>query len=268
MNFEELVQNGMQWDKEDDDVFNSMHCWSQAKGKLIVYWNTEYKNKNNIDKRYFIPHRVIAERIIQKTLNKNDWVTFKDGNVLNFTKENLNISLYTERAEQNLKGRQLEYDLIDEDLFNELNLRFDSAGYPITDVPKRLWEKYKIKQSTFHFHRLIGERIAGRKLLKKEKVDHINGNLCDMRRENLRVVIHKINIDNRVSINKNNTSGERGIYFRKDVKKRPWAAQYNELGKHISLGSYATKEEAVEAIRKYRSEHVEGSSEYRTANQV
>ncbi len=46
-------------------------------------------------------------------------------------------------------------------------------------------------------HRIIMERVIGRKLLKEEEVDHINGIRNDNRRENLRVVTRSVNQRNR-----------------------------------------------------------------------
>ena len=268
MNFEELVNQGLKWDEEDNDIFNSQHCWTKTNNKIIIYWNAEYKNKNNIQKRSFSPHRVVASRIINQEITSADWVKFKDNDVLNFKRKNLDISLDKDRKEERFKNKTLLYDDIDKDMFSELPIRFSGYGYAMTDIPKRLWTKYNVVQDSHNFHRLIGERIAGRKLLKEEKVDHINGNLQDLRRSNLRIVTHKENTENRTKININNTSGIRGVYFRKDVKKRPWQAQTMHYGKNKSLGTYATKEEAKQAVIKFRESNFKGSKEYRESNEV
>lgn len=46
-------------------------------------------------------------------------------------------------------------------------------------------------------------------------------------------------------LQKNNTTGHKGIHFRKDIKK--WRAAVHVYGKNISLGTYPTFEEAVKA---------------------
>jgi hypothetical protein len=157
----------------------------------------------------------------------------------------------------------MKIDEQDEDI---KNFRILSIGYAVIRNPNYIWNKNDRSEEYFYVHRIIAERMLGRSLENYEKVDHINGDKSDNRRINLRVVTHKDNIDNRTKLNKNNTSGVRGVYFRKDVQKRPWAAQYAHLGKHVSLGSYATIEEAEMAIQNYRADNVAGSPEYYKKN--
>lgn len=76
-------------------------------------------------------------------------------------------------------------------------------------------------------------------------VDHINRNTLDNRISNLRVVTPRENTCNMVT----NTSGCAGVGYHKATQR--WRAYYNNKNKHISLGYYNTKEEAVEARRKF-----------------
>lgn len=76
-------------------------------------------------------------------------------------------------------------------------------------------------------------------------VDHINRNTLDNRLNNLRVVTPRGNTCNMQT----NTSGTAGVGFHKATKK--WRAYYNIKDKHVSLGYYKTKEEAIEARRKF-----------------
>ena len=72
-------------------------------------------------------------------------------------------------------------------------------------------------------------------------VDHINGDILDNRRENLRVVSHSANRENSVS-RKGATSRFRGVSFHKGLKK--WQVQFSLKGKSYYLGVYKTEEEA------------------------
>lgn len=73
------------------------------------------------------------------------------------------------------------------------------------------------------------------------QVDHINRNVFDNRRTNLRLCDNSTNGHNR-GLFKNNTSGFKGVYFDKYHKK--WRAEIKKY-KKIFLGYFKTKEEAV-----------------------
>jgi len=105
--------------------------------------------------------------------------------------------------------------------------------------PDKHYAKRKIKnpsppprQSDQYAHRVVLERMIGRKLVKGEYSDHINRDKLDNRRENLRVVNATENLRNR-------NRWARGITFNKRAGK--WQAQLN--GKYI--GVFATEEEAL-----------------------
>ncbi len=79
----------------------------------------------------------------------------------------------------------------------------------------------------------------------KHHIDHINGNGRDNRISNLRDVTRSENMKNR-RLSNINTSGFHGVhkaYPDRDV----WAAQIKSDGKHIHLGTFDTKAEAVAA---------------------
>lgn len=87
-----------------------------------------------------------------------------------------------------------------------------------------------------------------------EYVDHINGNRLDNRRQNLRIVTNAQNVRSRHRINRNNTSGFKGVSYtysyykgeRRELSK-PWYAKITYERKQIGLGRYATAEEAASA---------------------
>lgn len=92
----------------------------------------------------------------------------------------------------------------------------------------------------FYMHREIMKPADGM------EVDHVNGDRLDNRRENLRIVSHKINIRN-TRLSKNNTSGVNGVSWSK--KRGKWLAQITVDYKNINLGAYSSLAEAAEARR-------------------
>jgi len=83
---------------------------------------------------------------------------------------------------------------------------------------------------------------------KGAHVDHINGDRLDNRRANLRVVTPQRNQVNRKRLNRNNTSGVRGVSFRPNLSStKPWRAQIMVNRRAIHLGLFETREEAIVA---------------------
>lgn len=76
-------------------------------------------------------------------------------------------------------------------------------------------------------------------------IDHINGNVFDNRRHNLRLCISADNIKNQ-AISKRNTSGFKGVHYQKD-RKNPWTASIRVNKKNIFLGRFKTAKEAAKA---------------------
>ncbi len=99
------------------------------------------------------------------------------------------------------------------------------------------------KQKKLDAHRVVMSRILGRETnWPAELCDHINGNVLDCRRENLRVTDPKGNSQNRNKIKQI----FRGVRFHDNR----WEAQVNN--KYI--GRFNTPEEAAAAARRRRIE--------------
>ena len=76
-------------------------------------------------------------------------------------------------------------------------------------------------------------------------IDHINGNGLDNRLSNLRIVDHQDNIIHRTKLNKNNTSGFRGIFW--SGKRKLWVVTLRSNYKTYNIGGFDSLEEAKRA---------------------
>lgn len=114
--------------------------------------------------------------------------------------------------------------------------RTDAPSYAITTIDRR----------NVGMHRMIVKAPSNK------FVDHINGNGLDNRESNLRICNRRQNGWNR-RINKNNTSGYRGVSWHK--RQRKWAASIHLKGKGIAIGYYTTAECAARAYDKIALKH-------------
>lgn len=78
---------------------------------------------------------------------------------------------------------------------------------------------------------------------RKVHGDHKNGDGLDNRRSNLRPASSSQNGANRIKINCNNTTGFRGVYFRK--KRNRYVSAIRANGKSITIGYFVTALEAA-----------------------
>jgi hypothetical protein len=92
--------------------------------------------------------------------------------------------------------------------------------------------------------------LANGYLTKGKEVDHIDCNTSNNNLENLREVTPSQNQHNR-SINKNNTSGHKGVYWEKTVKK--WRVRIKLKRKNYDFGFYENLEEAVQVMTSERA---------------
>lgn len=115
------------------------------------------------------------------------------------------------------------YDDEDANVVNGRYWYLDKNGYPCTT------------------QLINGERFLHRLLVRSPpelEIDHKNGDVCDARKENLRVVTHSLNTF-AVRLSPNAT-GYRGVYRHRDG----FVAQIRVRGRLISLGRSKTPEEA------------------------
>jgi hypothetical protein len=108
-------------------------------------------------------------------------------------------------------------------------------------------EQTKEGCKTHLLHRVIMERILGRKLKRSEQVDHEDLNPLNNRKHNLRLATPSQNVANRRKP-RNNSSGYKGVTWYKRTSR--WCAQICVNRKRINLGYYDTPGEAHEVYRK------------------
>lgn len=91
-------------------------------------------------------------------------------------------------------------------------------------------------------------------------IDHINHNMLDNRRANLRICTRSQNLQNRKGAQRNNlSSGIRGVSW--DRNRRKWIAHVTVKGKQIFLGRYDDIAEAEMAAINGRCKYMTHSSE-------
>ena len=139
------------------------------------------------------------------------------------------------------KGRVAIVDDDDFAYLNQWRWKFNSRYAVRTSGGISHWK-------TISMHRVIMNAPDGM------EVDHINGEELDNRKENLRICTRSENVRN-VGKYRNNTSGFKGVSFDAEKVTRKWRALIQVDKKLISLGRYATPEEAArvydEAAKKY-----------------
>lgn len=145
------------------------------------------------------------------------------------------------------KGQMAVVDPIDADL-SSVNWQAHRQGY----ATRSLWNGVKYA-GTELMHRVIYERILGRPLSIGEEIDHINGDVHDNRRCNLRLTSRLGNNQN-ARRRSDNKTGYKGVTIRKDK----FRAKIKVDGKQLHLGTFSTVEEAYhaycEAAKRYHGE--------------
>jgi hypothetical protein len=103
----------------------------------------------------------------------------------------------------------------------------------------------KINQKAHLAHRLVFLYHRG---YLPEFIDHIDQNKLNNKIENLREITNSENQHNK-GLNRNNSSGYKGVSWKRNHKK--WRAGVQVNKKEIHLGYYDTPEEAYKAYCNY-----------------
>lgn len=109
---------------------------------------------------------------------------------------------------------------------------------------------------TVFLHRLILERIIGRKPERHDQTDHVDGDGLNNLRGNLRLATHAQNMANRKS---------RHRYLGVSPERNKWRAQITVDRKTRYLGHFPTQEAAALA---YNSAAIEAHGEFANLNNV
>jgi hypothetical protein len=101
------------------------------------------------------------------------------------------------------------------------------------------------KSTSIRMHRLIMERILGRKLKSGEQVDHIDSNGLNNSRDNLRLATNGENCQHRRKTLSETTSRFKGVSWHSRAEK--WYAEIQFNGRQKSLGYFDFEEDAAKA---------------------
>ena len=146
------------------------------------------------------------------------------------------------------QGKVVLVDNEDYEMISKHNWSISHRNYVTRNIFTPM-VKGKRKHWKVYMHRQI-MKVNGESI-----IDHINGNELDNRKTNLRICTQRENSYNS-KISKNNTSGFKGVTWRKSRKK--WVAQIMYKRKGYGLGYFTDKIEAAkaynEAAKKYFGE--------------
>jgi hypothetical protein len=130
--------------------------------------------------------------------------------------------------------------VIDDKKHKQLKESVDKDGYYTVNLSN------KGKRETFNVHRLVGQEFIPNKN-HLAVLDHKNNNRLDDRVSNLRWATYDENNENRL-LASNNTSGHKGVSYDKAHNK--WKADISANNKPVTIGSFKTKTEAINARQK------------------
>ena len=134
-------------------------------------------------------------------------------------------------------------------LFWKVNRKRIKAGTEAGTIHSNGRKQVILNGKQYRVHRVIFAIYYG---YLPSEIDHIDGNPLNNKIENLREATRSLNMKN-TKIRKNNTSGIKGVYWNKILKK--WSVQLNINGKVKGFGSYFDKEIARFIIQTMRNKY-------------
>ncbi len=127
--------------------------------------------------------------------------------------------------------------------------RHVSAGDPAGHLMHCGHIKVKINNKAYRAHRLIWVWHYGEYPKYNLHIDHIDGNGANNRIENMRLVTHRENINNREIHRMGKLPGTEKCQTKTKIR---WSARIYHDGKKVYLGRYDTEQEAHAAYMEYR----------------
>lgn len=119
------------------------------------------------------------------------------------------------------------------------------AGRPALSAKKAGYKAGRIHNIDVYAHRVAYALMTG--AWPPAHTDHINGDRTDNRWSNLRAVSHADNFKNMPRMS-HNTSGFCGVTWQ--ARRNRWVAQIGLNSRIINLGSFASKDDAIEARKR------------------
>lgn len=129
----------------------------------------------------------------------------------------------------------INFDDENEQLYSNHNWRIFKCGNVVYVVANDL----KKKGGLLYFHRIVVNATKG------QIVDHINGDGCDNRKENLRICTNQQNVFNGRKCNKETSSQYKGVNW--DKEKKRWRATIRSK----IVGRFKTEVEAALCYNKF-----------------
>lgn len=150
---------------------------------------------------------------------------------------------------RNREGAIVAFAMVDAEDYYEISQHRwfkQPSGYVVRNIPHPDPDK---KQTVMSLHRAV----MGLKYGDSQKVDHIDHDLLNNRKANLRLCTHALNHQNRKS-HKGSSSQYRGVGWRKD--RGDWAAYGVLDGKQKHIGFFDDEDAAGLAAKQWRAEHM------------
>lgn len=141
-----------------------------------------------------------------------------------------------------MNNSELSMSVDDEDYEHLSKFRWRSVRDHNTFYAYRSYKDNQGKKYSISTHRMILGLSPGDKLYG----EHKDRNGLNNTRENLRIATNSQNQAN-MRLKKNNTSGYKGVSFRKEERK--WEAYIKVNRKRIHLGNFESAEEANQAYK-------------------